>query len=99
MKTNWFICRSTSLLISGLLMSYILSSQAPFINIIPKPVNLITKKNSFIYDHNTVILYDSNIPGIVPVADIIVNQLNITKVNIPARKIIFLFPLTKDCKS
>jgi hexosaminidase len=86
MKTDCFIWKSTSLLISGLLMSFILSSQAPFINIIPKPVNLITKKNSFIYDKNTVILYDSNIPGIVPIADIIVNQFNITKVNIPSRK-------------
>lgn len=86
MKINLVISKSASMLISGLFISFILSSQAPFINIIPKPVNLITKKNSFIYDNNTVIVYDTYNSEIFPIAETIVNLLKIQKVNIPVRK-------------
>ena len=86
MKKLSSLNNSMPVIILWFLMTSTLSSQAPFINIIPKPVNLVTKKTSFIYNDNTAIIYDRNIPDIIPIADIIINKLNISNVNIAVKK-------------
>lgn len=66
--------------------SGILFSQPPFINVIPKPVKMTTKKFTFAYNQNTALLYDVTIPDIEFIAGLVKDELGLTIINSGATK-------------
>ncbi len=84
-----------AIILLGIFIPEIIHSQPPFINIIPAPKKLITKKNSFTYDKNTSISFDVRIPGILPVASIIAEELGLVNINTSGRKNYILLELDR----
>lgn len=87
--------RFFSVIILVVFFSGLIFSQPPFINVIPKPVKMTTKKFTFTYNQNTALIYDVTIPDIEFITGLIKGELGLININTATNKNFISFSIDK----